>query len=93
MALRAQSVSLGSAWIRLGFSFLSAGSTFCGLLLGLVAVSAWRAHSDAASLVTHEATTLAALYRDIGDYPEPTRSELRKMAKDYVTHTDRKSVV
>jgi hypothetical protein len=67
-------------------SFLSAVGTFCGLLLGLVAITAWRGHSDASSLVTHEATTLAALYRDVGGYPEPARGELRALTREYVRY-------
>ena len=67
-------------------AFISPAGTLCGLLLGLVAVTAWRSHSEAASLVSHEATTLAALYRDVSDYPQPVRDELRGLVKEYVRY-------
>ena len=68
-------------------AFISPVGTLCGLLLGLVAVTAWRGHSEAESLVTREATTLAALYRDMGAYPEPARGELRALAREYLRFT------
>jgi len=64
--------------------FLAALGVFYGLLLGLVAVAAWEQHADAEAMVTREATTLAALYRDISVYPEPDRSELEGLIGAYL---------
>ena len=64
--------------------FLSALGVFYGLLMGLVAVAAWEMHEDAETLVTREATAVAALYRDVSVYPEPGRSQLQGMLKEYV---------
>ena len=62
---------------------LAAISVFYGLLLGLVAVGAWENHAEAESLVARESTYIAALYRDISDYPDPTKSELEGMIAEY----------
>jgi len=63
---------------------LAALGVFYGLLLGLVAVGAWENHAEAESLVTREATSLAALYRDISVYPESDRSELEGLISGYI---------
>ena len=62
---------------------LAAISVFYGLLLGLVAVGAWENHAEAEALVARESTYIAALYRDISDYPDPTKSELEGMIAEY----------
>jgi len=64
--------------------FLPALGVFYGLLLGLVAVAAWEQHAEAEAMVTREATTLAALYRDVSVYPEPDRSELEGLIGAYL---------
>ena len=64
--------------------FVLAGiCVFYGLLLGLVAVAAWESHSEAEALVTREATCLAALYRDISEFPDPKGAELEGLIADY----------
>jgi hypothetical protein len=54
-----------------------------GLLLGLLAVAAYQNLSDVEKIVGHEAAALGALYRDVGTYPEPIRSEVQKDIRDY----------
>ena len=63
--------------------FLQYFGVIYGLLLGLLAVSTYQNHEDAEKAVTNEASALAALYRDVGVYPEPYGSELKGMLKDY----------
>lgn len=63
--------------------FLSAGGVLYGLLLGLVAVGAWQNRASAESVVTREATALAALYRDVSVYPEPTRGDVQRLIREY----------
>lgn len=65
-------------------NFLSAGGVLYGLLLGLVAVGAWQNHSNAEAIVTREATRIAALYRDVVNYPEPHGRELVALLGEYV---------
>jgi hypothetical protein len=54
-----------------------------GLLLGLLAVAAYEDASDVDRIVGHEAAALGALYRDVGTYPEPLRSEVQAEIRDY----------
>lgn len=63
--------------------FLAGICVFYGLLLGLVAVGAWENHAEAEAMVAREANYIAALYRDISDYPDPTGGELAKMIAEY----------
>jgi hypothetical protein len=57
---------------------------FYGLVLALIAVRVFDAYSETAHVVSSEATTVAALYRDLGGYPEPVRTALRASVRDYV---------
>lgn len=57
-----------------------------GLLLSLLAVGTYENHSDAEKAVVTEAAAVLALYRDVSGYPEPFRSDLRTLVRDY-THS------
>jgi hypothetical protein len=57
---------------------------FYGLLLGLVAVGAYTNYSNADDAVTHEANAAGVLYRDVSNFPEPQRSELRAAISNYI---------
>jgi hypothetical protein len=63
--------------------FFSFASLFYGILLGLVVVSTWQNFAESSTTVGREATQLGALYRDISSYPEPKRSELQDILRDY----------
>ncbi len=56
---------------------------FYGLLLGLLAVAAYQKFSLLSQDVDKEAASLAALYRDLGAYPEPIRGKLQDDLRDY----------
>jgi hypothetical protein len=58
-----------------------------GLLLGLLAVGAYQNHADAERAVVTEAAALAALYRDVSGYPEPYRTDLRTLVREYARST------
>ena len=58
-----------------------------GLLLGLLAVATYQNHTDVEKAVASEASSIAALYRDISAYPEPDRSELKALIKEYTRST------
>ncbi len=64
--------------------FLAGIGVFYGLLLGLVAVGTWENHAEAEALVTREATYIAALDRDVSDYPEPFNTELHALIGEYI---------
>lgn len=54
-----------------------------GLAVALIMVSVWETYSDVSKTVSEEATSLAALYRDVSSYPEPIRFDLQKELRDY----------
>ena len=58
-----------------------------GLLLGLLAVGAYQNHAETRRSVVAEAASLAVLYRDISEYPEPSRTHLRKLVREYARFT------
>ncbi len=57
---------------------------FYGLLLGLIAVSAYTDYSTAEDSVSHEANSAGVLYRDVSNFPEPLRSQLRAGVVHYL---------
>jgi len=65
-------------------SMLQAVMVFYGLAVALIAVNVWQSASDVSKIITQEATTLDALYRDVSSYPEPLRSQLQSALRDYV---------
>jgi hypothetical protein len=56
---------------------------FYGVTVGLIAVAVWTTNSSCRDLVSREAAAIAALYRDVGGYPQPLKNELSAMLKDY----------
>ena len=58
-----------------------------GLLLGLLAVGAYQNHAETRRAVVGEAASLAALYRDISEYPEPYRTDFRNLVREYARFT------
>ena len=65
---------------------LSCFCVFYGLLLGLIAVTAYQNASDAGSNATREAASLAALYEDVSRYPDPYGQNLRWLLRDYTRY-------
>ena len=66
-------------------------SLFYGLLLGLLAVAAYQNYDEVKRNVFNEAASLATLYRDISHYPQPVRSVVQELLRDYtqyVIHKD-----
>jgi len=66
---------------------LSCFCVFYGLLLGLIAVTAYQNASDTSTNVTREAAALSALYEDVSRYPEPYGQNLRWILRDYTRYT------
>ena len=65
-----------------GFAF-SSFSVLYGLLLGLLAVAAYQNFSSVSDLVTKEASSVRALYRDTQGYPQPIRGDLQAKLREY----------
>jgi len=68
---------------------LSCFCVFYGLLLGLIAVTAYQNFSQAEANVTHEAAALSALYEDVSQYPQPYGQNLRWLLRDYARYVIR----
>lgn len=65
---------------------LSLYSVMYGLLLGMLAIGTYQSLLAAQEIADKEAASIAALYRDVGAYPEPTGSTLQTLLKDYTRH-------
>ncbi|MBX3317191.1 MAG: DUF4239 domain-containing protein [Phycisphaeraceae bacterium] len=70
-----------------GGAMLQAVMVFYGLATALIAVGVWQSYSDTSKIISSEVTAIAALYRDVGNYPEPLRSNLRYDLRTYVRYT------
>ena len=68
---------------------LSCFGVFYGLLLGLIAVTAYQNVADAGASVTREAAALSALYEDVSRYPDPYGQNLRWLLRDYTRYVIR----
>ena len=65
-----------------GFAF-SSFSVLYGLLVGLLAVAAYQNFAGVSDIVTKEASSLAALYRDVSAYPQPLKGQLQNDLRNY----------
>jgi hypothetical protein len=64
---------------------------FYGLTVALIAISVWEKYSEASTVVSREATTLAVLYRDVTGYPQPQRQQLQESLREYVEYVIREA--
>ena len=60
---------------------------FYGLLMGLLAVAAYQNADRVEQAAFQEATAVANLYGQMNNYPDPYRSELKDMLRDYALFT------
>jgi hypothetical protein len=67
-------------------AMMQAIMVFYGLAVALIAVSVWQTYTDAAATTSREATAIGVLYRDMGGYHEPLRSELRQELREYLEY-------
>ena len=63
---------------------MQAIGVFYGITVGLIAVGVWNTDSSASELVSREAASISALYRDVSGYPSPLRDELRAKVREYI---------
>jgi uncharacterized membrane protein YedE/YeeE len=63
--------------------YLAGVTVFYGITLGLVAVGTWDTYSDVQNRVDREAVAVGGLYRDVGAFPEPTRTILQSDLRTY----------
>jgi uncharacterized protein DUF4239 len=64
-------------------AMLQSVMVFYGLAVALIAVSVWQTYSDTSKVVSAEATSLAAFYRDVSSYPQPIRTQLQQELREY----------
>jgi hypothetical protein len=62
-------------------------SLFYALLVGLLTVAAYQNRERIEQAVLKEAATVSTLYFDMTTYPEPLRSDMRELLRDYVLFT------
>lgn len=62
-------------------------SLFYGLLLGLLTVAAYQNSERVREGIQREASSLGVLYSSLSTYPEPLRSDVRAMMRDYTLYT------
>jgi hypothetical protein len=67
-------------------AFLQYFGVIYGLLLGLLAVATYQDRSDVEKGIASEASSLAALYRNITAYPEPSRTELQDLMREHTRY-------
>jgi hypothetical protein len=63
--------------------YLAAICVYYGITLGLLAIGTWQAYSDMDTKVGEEASVLAALYRNVSNFPDPKRAELQADLREY----------
>jgi Protein of unknown function (DUF4239) len=63
--------------------FLSFTGIFYGITLGLIAVGVWDSFNQTQDKINAEAASIGALYRDVGQLPEPNRTRLLKNVRSY----------
>ena len=66
---------------------LSSYFVLFGLLLGLVAVATYQNFANVSDIVSNEASSLAALYREISSLPQPSRGQLQQRLREYTRYT------
>ena len=59
---------------------------FYGITVGLIAVAVWNTNTNAADMVSREASAIGALYRDVSAYPSPLREDLQGILRQYTVY-------
>jgi len=78
-------LKFGEGDVEFSAAMLASIMVFYGLATALTAVQVWEAYEKTREITEVEASTLAAFYRDVSEYPEPSRSLMREQIRDY-TH-------
>jgi hypothetical protein len=66
--------------------FLSLSGVFYGITLGLIAVGTFENFNNVESIVTHESSSLAALYRDVNILQNPEKKHMLNTLYDYTQY-------
>jgi len=76
----------GDTDVEFGAAMLASIMVFYALATALTAVQVWEAYDKVKEVTEQEASSLATLYRNVSQYPEPLRSALRDRIRGY-THS------
>ncbi|MDM4718240.1 DUF4239 domain-containing protein [Micromonospora sp. WMMA1363] len=76
-------VGVEPTWLTLITHTIMVAGTFYALLLVLTAFSVYETYAQAGLSVATEAADMGALYRVVSEYPEPTRSQLQSLLREY----------
>jgi hypothetical protein len=71
------------ASLFLGAAVMQSAMVLYGLVAALTAVSVWTRHSQVSDTVSHEATAIAIVWRDLGGYPQGERDAMREVLRGY----------
>jgi len=63
--------------------YLAAVTVLYGITLGLLEIGTWTTYTEVEAKVDQEALALGRLYRSVGSYPEPIRSQLQQDLREY----------
>jgi hypothetical protein len=66
--------------------FFSAIFTLSGITLGLIAVTTWESFNHVSGIVSEEAASIVALYRDTSGFPPPLRDDLQQRLREYTRY-------
>ncbi len=64
--------------------YAGAIAAFYGIALAFITVANWENYTRAVSIVSAEAASVGALYRDVNGYPQPLSDELKASLKEYL---------
>ena len=73
----------GDGDVEFSAAMLASIMVFYGLATALIAVNVWEVYEKVKEVNKHEAASLAVLYRNVSEYPEPVRSLLREEIRAY----------
>ena len=81
----------GEGDVEFSAAMLASIMVFYGLATALMAVNVWEVHEKVKEVINHEAASLAVLYRNVSEYPEPLRRVLREEIRAYTDQIIHKS--
>lgn len=73
----------GDGDVEFGAGMVASIMVFYGLATALTAVQVWEGYEKVKEINEQEASTLATFYRNVSQYPEPARSQLREQVRAY----------
>ena len=73
----------GDGDVEFGAAMLASIMVFYGLATALTAVQVWESYEKVKEITAQEASSMAAFYRNVSQYPEPLRSTMRGQLRGY----------